>query len=217
MVLSFPLRDERVDKMDVSRVFYKHSNRVAREVQAGSLGKGRKVLMGALLRQAEVRTKHYRNSDTEVQELREELKRYKNAEKKQGMQCEPAGEEGRLEEDGKMEVGEEVDSKKLDQKKKELQKQLRDLEKLTCTPQDIQSRLKEECFKRLSTRGISCLSTNGCGRNVTSCKVSRANRNSGNCNGDMERIRDEECREGGPAPRTGTTVPEDSLGRSGVG
>ena len=46
MVLSFPLRDERVDKMDVSRVFYKHSNRVAREVQAGSLGKGRKVLMG---------------------------------------------------------------------------------------------------------------------------------------------------------------------------
>ena len=110
--------------------------------------------------------------------MREELKRYKNAEKKQGMQCEPAGEEGRLEEDGKMEVDEEVDSKKLDQKKKELQKQLRDLEKLTCTPQDIQSRLKEECFKRLSTRGISCLSTKGCRRNVTSCRVSRANRNS---------------------------------------
>ena len=39
---------------------------------------------------------------------------------------------GRSEDDGQMEVGEEVDSKKwMDQKKKELQKQLRDLEKLT--------------------------------------------------------------------------------------
>ena len=54
------------------------------------------------------------------------------------VQCEPAGEEGGLEEDWKMEVGEEVDSKKkLDQKKKELQKQLRDLANLTYMPQDI--------------------------------------------------------------------------------
>ena len=44
----------------------------------------------------------------------------------------------------------EVDSnKKLDQKKKELQKQLRDLEKLTFVPQDMQSRLKEEWQQQL--------------------------------------------------------------------
>ena len=47
------------------------------------------------------------------------------------------GEEGRLEEAGKMEVDEEVDSKKrLNQKKKDLQKQVRDLEKVTCMPQE---------------------------------------------------------------------------------
>ena len=41
-VLSFPLRDERVDKMEVSRVCY-----IPSVLQgAGSLGKGRKVLMG---------------------------------------------------------------------------------------------------------------------------------------------------------------------------
>ena len=40
----------------------------------------------------------------------------------------------------------------------------------------------------------------------------------GKCNGDVERIRDEIAeREGGSAPRTGTRVPEDLLGRSEVG
>ena len=40
-------------------------------------------------------------------------------------------------------------SKKMDQQKKELQKQLRDLEKLTKMPEDIQSRLKEEWQQEL--------------------------------------------------------------------
>ena len=71
----------------------------------------------------------YRDPEAEI---REELKRFKNAEKKQGVQDEPAGEEGRFEEDGKMKVDEEVAiKKKLDERKKKLQKQLRDLEKIT--------------------------------------------------------------------------------------
>ena len=75
--------------------------------------------------------KHYRKSDAEVEELREYLKRYKNAEKRQEMQCELAGGEGWFEEDVKMEEDEEVDSKKkMDQRKKELQKQLRDIEEV---------------------------------------------------------------------------------------
>ena len=56
--------------------------------------------------------KNCRNSDADVQAVREELNRFKNTEKKQEVQCELAGEEGGLEEDGKMEVDEEVDSKK---------------------------------------------------------------------------------------------------------
>ena len=77
-----------------------------------------------------------------MQQLREELKRYKNAEKKQEVQSVPAGEEGGLEVREKMEVDREVDSKtKLDQRKKEVQEQLRDLEMLTFVPQDIQSRI----------------------------------------------------------------------------
>ena len=51
-----------------------------------------------------------------------------------------------MDEDGKMEVNEEVGSKKnMDQKKDNLQKQLRDLEK----PQDIQRKLKEEWQQEL--------------------------------------------------------------------
>ena len=61
------------------------------------------------------------------------------------MRCEPVGEEGRFEEDGTMKVVEDADSKKmLDQRKKVLKRQLRDLEKLTKMPQDIQSWLKAE-------------------------------------------------------------------------
>ena len=76
--------------------------------------------------------KNCRTSDAEVQALREELNRFKNTEKKQGVECEPAGEEGGLEEDGKMEVDEEVDSKKKWVRKKELQKQLRFREAHVC-------------------------------------------------------------------------------------
>ena len=58
----------------------------------------------------------YRDPEAEI---REELKRFKNEEKKQVVQDEPAGEEGRFEEDGKMKVDEEVAiKKKLDERKK---------------------------------------------------------------------------------------------------
>ena len=59
------------------------------------------------------------------------------------------GESG-LEEDWNMDCEEEVENrKKLGEQRKWLQKQLRDLEKFTCMPQDIQSRLKEEWQQQL--------------------------------------------------------------------
>ena len=58
------------------------------------------------------KNKKHQDPEAEVRELREELKRFKNAEKKQGVQCELAGEEGRFEEEGRMEVDEEAESKK---------------------------------------------------------------------------------------------------------
>ena len=69
-------------------------------------------------------------SKADIRDLREQLeqfKRHKSVEKRQGAQCELAGGESGLEEDGKNDIDEEIDSKKkLDQRKKELQKQLRD-------------------------------------------------------------------------------------------
>ena len=114
----------------VSVLFFQHPLRVTREVQAGSLGKGR--CSSGTSSPSGGENKHHRNADVEMQQLREELKRYKNAEKKQEVQSVPAGEEGGLEVREKMEVDREVDSKtKLDQRKKEVQEQLRDLEMLT--------------------------------------------------------------------------------------
>ena len=49
-----------------------------------------------------------------------------------------------------MDCEEEVlNRKKLDEQRKRLQKQLRDLEKFACMPQDIQSRRKEEWQQQL--------------------------------------------------------------------
>ena len=65
---------------------------------------------------------------------------YSRGEAGQEGQGDPAG----LEEDWNMDCEEEVENKKkLDEQRKRLQKQLRDLEKFTCMPQDIQSKLKE--------------------------------------------------------------------------
>ena len=72
-------------------------------------------------------------------------KRLKKQGRKSSVQFEEAGKEGRFEEEGMMEVDEDVDSKKkLDQRKKELQKQLRDVQRSTDTPQDMQDMLKEK-------------------------------------------------------------------------
>ena len=56
--------------------------------------------------------KRPRDPQAEIREFREELERYKSVEKRQGTQREPAGGEGGLQEDWKMEIDEEVDSKK---------------------------------------------------------------------------------------------------------
>ena len=49
-----------------------------------------------------------------------------------------------------MEVEDEVESrKKLDEQRKRLQRQLRELEKFTCMPQDMQSKLKDDWQQQL--------------------------------------------------------------------
>ena len=55
---------------------------------------------------------------------------------------------------------EEVESKKMlvDQRKR-LQKQLRELEKITCMPQDVQGRPKEEWQEHQQSGMIYCRST----------------------------------------------------------
>ena len=62
-------------------------------------------------------------------------------------QGESVSPEGRFEEDGKIEVDEEVDSK--NQRKKEVQKQLREIERFTGVPQDAQDVLNEKWQQEL--------------------------------------------------------------------
>ena len=115
-----------------------------------------------------------------MRELREEFKRYKNAERSRGVQCEPASEEGRLEEDEKMEVGEEVDSKKkLDERKKRLQRQFREMEKFTDTEQKVVDEHKEKWQQELQDieqKRNDLLPEHQ--RGLKSCKVCRAKRSS---------------------------------------
>ena len=155
----------------------------------------------------------------------ENLKRYKNAEKKQEVQYKPAGEEGRFEEDRKMEV-EEVDTKKkLDQRKKQLQKQLRDIEKFTDMCQSVVDEHKEKWQQELQDteqKRNDLLpedqSMQKRSPKLQSLQDKKETMPKGLCNGDMERIRDEIAeRERGSAPRTGTKVPEHLLGRRRVG
>ena len=89
--------------------------------------------------------KAHRIKETEIRELREEDKRFSGEGRTSLVQFEEAGEEGRFEEDRKMEVDEKVDTKrKLNQRKKELQIQFRDIERFTGRPQDIQDLLWEK-------------------------------------------------------------------------
>ena len=93
-------------------------------------------------------SKRPRDPEAEIRDLREQieqLKRHKSVEKRQGALCEPAGGESGLEKDGKMEIDEEVDRKKmLDQRKKELQKQLREIERFTDIPKGTEEIFKEK-------------------------------------------------------------------------
>ena len=63
---------------------------VTREMHTGSVGQSGRVFLGL----SGGEDQSYWKCDAEVRELREELQLYKNSEKKQGRQCEPAGEEG---------------------------------------------------------------------------------------------------------------------------
>ena len=77
--------------------------------------------------------KRSRDAVAEIRELREELKRCKHSEKRQGTQYETAGGES-----GHDEVW------KMDQRKKELQQQLREIERFTDVPKGTQQFLKEQ-------------------------------------------------------------------------
>ena len=106
--------------------------------KASGLSKGWAVFFGLVPHQEgkedkALAYKTYWNAQTQLRELSEQVKWYENAERKSGAQGETGwGAEGRCKEDGKMEVDKEVDSKKmLDQRKKDLQTQLRDILRFT--------------------------------------------------------------------------------------
>ena len=81
-------------------------------------------------------------TETELRELREETRGSRDKEGNRRCSSRKLVNKAGLK---KMEVDEEVDSKnKLDQRKKELQKQLRDIEKFTGMPQDTQDVLREK-------------------------------------------------------------------------
>ena len=70
--------------------------------------------------------------ETELRELREEVRRLKSASKTPAVQSEETGEEVKTEEDCKMEVDSEAESRqKLDQRKRQIAKQLRKFEEFT--------------------------------------------------------------------------------------
>ena len=74
-------------------------------------------VLGTGLHQAGARPRFWHTKtrwprETELRELREKVEWHEGAERKQGTQGKPAGAQGSVEEDGKMEVDEEVDSKK---------------------------------------------------------------------------------------------------------
>ena len=100
----------RVDEMDVPEVPHKLSLRL--QVKKRQLVSARNGGCSSGSSSSGGKNKKRRDPEAEVRELREELKRFKNAKKKQGVQCELAGEEGRFEEEGRMEVDEEAESKK---------------------------------------------------------------------------------------------------------
>ena len=75
--------------------------------------------------------------ETELRELRKENKRLENEGRNLSVQGGQASEEVRCEEDEKIEVDGEVDSKKkLDQRKRELVKQMRKIDEFTYVPQN---------------------------------------------------------------------------------
>ena len=114
------------------------------------------------------------NSQTELHELHEKVKWYESAEKKQGAQSQPASVEGRREEDGKMEVDEEVDSKKKlrQQKKKTCKNSCETSEKFTDVPPDIQHVLEETWQQEL--QHIGQLRNDLLAGSINKCRKGRA-------------------------------------------
>ena len=91
-----------------------------------------------------------RDAEAEIRSLREELKRCKNAENRQGIQSETSVGENGCDDGWKIDIDEEVDSKKkLDQRKKELQKKMRNISECPDVPQDIREVLKEKWQQEL--------------------------------------------------------------------
>ena len=134
--------------------------------------------------------------------MRKELRRYKNAEQKQGVQCEPAGEEGRFEEDEKMEVDDEVDSKtKLDERKEKAAKNSCETSRSSQMWSKVwwtgaKSSGSRSCTIRIKSEMISSLSTKGWTTGLKKLqslqhKKKQCQKDAGKCDGDVVRIRDE--------------------------
>ena len=98
---------------------------------------------GPLVLRRQVEDKKSNIQEAEIKELRvqvEQLRKHQRGEVGQEGQGDPARRESGFEEDWDMDCEEEVENKKnLDEQRKRLQKQLRDLDKFTCMP----SKLKE--------------------------------------------------------------------------
>ena len=125
----------------MSTVSHKHSVGFAREAQASCFEQGRSKRVGIVFMwSARTKCRHTYG--------REKVRWY--AGRKQRAQGEPASDGGSFQEIVKMEVEEEVDIKnELDQRKKELQKQLRRITDFPVVPQDLQDVLNEKMQQEL--------------------------------------------------------------------
>ena len=114
----------------------------------------RKRVSGPLVlrRQVEERRRSRKIQEAEIKELRaqiKQLRKQQRGEAGQERQGDPARRESGLEADWSMDCGEEVQNrKKLDEQRGMPQRQLRELEKFTDAPQDVQS-LKENLQQKL--------------------------------------------------------------------
>ena len=188
MVQSLLLGDERVDKIEMSKVSNKHSVGVARQTQASCFDKGgRSGSESSSSGECEDKVLAHKAqwaTQTELRELRDKVKWFEGERRKQWVQGKPTCADGTSGECEKLEVDEEFDSKKKsDQRKKELVLQLRRIGEFPDMPQKDGRRAQRimagRAAKISSKDGmIFCQSIKRCRRDHKHCRVYRTERNS---------------------------------------